>query len=349
MRILPGSERVQVFEPDPAAPSGALPIFGEFLDKLGKRVARNIALCVVSLLLGSWLFFLDAGLALPLLLVGLFGCYLGFSIYCWVTSVPPVRLKSTPFRLVDLGQDDLVMAGKTVGIRLPDGRWLHIWLPLAWRLQLAGQRRIWLLGDGDRVFALLPGNLVVQRGRVVDSPPPGAIPLPPASRAPAAPRNDVVLGAHRRFVNRTLWIISTAYGVFGALAAWASVDYPHPDNGLPVVVTAVKVGFGLFWLVLMKAAADSGKPLTAENWTELRLVPDGPMRINAQGLARLSGRTMLADGREIGVRIVKADPSMVANIVTTGQLWVVGMPSCGTVIIGVPGYPVTGKARLLTQ
>jgi hypothetical protein len=55
---------------------------------------------------------------------------------------------------------------------------------------------------------------------------------------------------------------------------------------------------------------------------------------------------MLADGREIGVRIVKVDPSLAATIAVTGQLWVVGMPTSRTVIVGVPGYPVTGKARL---
>ena len=345
MRILPGSARVRVFEPDPAAPSGALPIFGEALDKLGRRVKWNIALYGVMILPSAWLFFLGARPPLPVFALAFFGSYLAFWIYCGVTGVPPRRLKSTPFRLVDLGEDDLVLAGKTVGIRLPDGHWLHIRLPLAWRLQLTRQRRIWLLGDGDRAFALLPGNLSLQRGRVVDTPPPGAIPLPPVSPEPASPRHDVVLGAHRKFLSRVLWMTSAFFGILCVLGVWFRLD-TDSAQAMSVVATAMVVATGSYFLVLMLLAADHGKPLTADNWTELRLVPDGPMRIKGRGLARLSGRTMLADGREIGVRIVKVDPSLAANIAVTGQLWVVGMPKSRTVTIGVPGYPVTGKARL---
>ena len=344
MRILPDSARVRVFEPDPAAPSGALPIFGESLDKLGKRITRGITTSVVMILLGAMVFFTSAGPALPVTTTGLFVCLLVFWIYCWVTGVPPARLKRTPFRLLDLGEGDLVIAGKTVGIRLPDDRWLHIWLPRAWRLQLAGQRRIWLLGDGDRVFTVLPGSLSVQRGRVLDAPPRGAVPLPPVSREPTSPRDDVVLGAHRRFLSRTQLVVSAVFEFFGVLMLALQLAFPDSDT---VIILALVVMLILGGLVVAKFGVDFGKPLAADNWTELRLVPDGPMRINAQGLARLSGWTMLADGREIGVRIVKVDPSMAANIAVTGQLWVAGMPQPGrTAVIGVPGYPVTGKARL---
>lgn len=340
------TDRVQVFEPDPSAPSGALPIFGEHLDKLGKRVTRGITVSVVMILLSVGVFFTDAGPALPVTAAGLFVCCLGFLIYSRVTGVPPAHLKRTPFRLLDLGEGDLVTAGKTVGIRLPDDRWLHIWLPRAWRLQFAGQRRIWLLGDGDRVFAVLPGSLSLQRGRVLDTPPRGAVPLPPVSREPTSPRDDVVLGAHRRFLGRTQWAISAGFEFFGVLMLALQLAFPDRDAVIIFAIVAMLILGGLF---MAKVAADFGKPLSADNWTELRLVLDGPMRINSQGLARLSGRTMLADGRVIGVRIPKVDPSTAANIVMTGQLWVVGMPAGRSVVIGVPGYPVTGKARLLTQ
>lgn len=345
MRILQDSARVRVFEPDPAAPSGAVPIFGEFQDKLGRRAANNLALSVVMTLLGIGTFFLGMGLALPVWVTAFFGCYLAFWIYC-ATTTPSKRLKSTAFRRLDCDPDGLVEAGNKVGVRLPDGRWLHLRMPLAWRLQLAGQRRLWLLGIGDRVFATLPGNLSLVRGRVRDVPPPGAAPAAAVSREPVSPDNDRVLGAHRRFVAKVLWINAGALLVFAALMLWARFDSPGRaiDAAVPTVLAAVLF---LTALLVAKSAADNGKPLTAGNWTELRLVPDGPLRLSRRGLARLSGRTTLADGREVGVRLAKVDPSMAANIAVTGQLWVVGMPKGGLARVGVPGYPVTGLARFL--
>ncbi len=345
MRILQDSERVRVFEPDPAAPSGAVPIFGEFQDKLGRRAANNIVLSVVMTLLGLGTFLLGMGLALPVWVTAFFGCYLAFWLYC-ATNVPPKRVKSTAFHPLDCDPDGLVEAGSKVGVRLPDGRWLHLRLPLAWRLQLAGQRRVWLLGTGDRVFATLPGNLSLVRGRVRDVPPPGAVPAPPVSREPVSPQNDPVLGAHRRFLSKVLWINAGFCLVFAGLSVWLRFDSASRviDAVFPMALAAVLF---LTALLVAKSAADNGKPLTAGNWTELRLVPDGPLRLNRRGLARLSGWTKLADGREVGVRLAKVDPSMAANIAVTGQLWVVGMPKGGLVRVGVPGYPVTGVARFL--
>ena len=42
MPIVPLPERVRAFELDPAMPSGALPIFGEYLDRLGDTANRRL-------------------------------------------------------------------------------------------------------------------------------------------------------------------------------------------------------------------------------------------------------------------------------------------------------------------
>ncbi|NBH08218.1 hypothetical protein GTY80_33895, partial [Amycolatopsis sp. SID8362] len=89
-----------------------------------------------------------------------------------------------------------------------------------------------------------------------------------------------------------------------------------------------------------------GRPLPADHWTELRAVPDGPIRMDRRGTARLSGLTMLADGTVVPFRLPKADPSMAANIASTGRLWIAGVPRPGAARTGLPGYPVLGTVWL---
>jgi len=152
VQIVPVPERVRAFELDPAMPSGALPIFGEYLDRIGQRL-----LLWPFVLVGVGQFFTKTGIALPLGTIALFGFFEVAGIYRRHVRVPETRLKREPFRQVDIAADGLVVAGRTVGVRLPDGRWLRIRLGEAFRLLLAGHRRVWLLGSGPKVFAGFPG------------------------------------------------------------------------------------------------------------------------------------------------------------------------------------------------
>jgi hypothetical protein len=99
--------------------------------------------------------------------------------------------------------------------------------------------------------------------------------------------------------------------------------------------------------VLAKMAADNAKPLPADDWTELRAVLAGPVQVVGGMFARLDGRAMLADGREVAFRMPKVDVSLAANVAATGQLWIAGQPRLGkTLKAGVPGYPLLGRVRL---
>src|SRR5213082_645800 len=178
------TERVRVFEPDPAMPSGAVPIFGEYLDRIARVTSRSLVVSVFFLLFWVAMLLTGSGVAAPVFLVCFFGAYTVFWTYRALMGVPEKQLKRISVRHVLCEPDGLRLAGKTVGARLPDGRWLHVRLPTAWRLQLAGQRRLWLLGSGTRAFVGLPGNLAMVRARIRDEAPEGGLALPEVSREP---------------------------------------------------------------------------------------------------------------------------------------------------------------------
>ncbi|MEQ0561429.1 hypothetical protein ABJI51_26500 [Amycolatopsis sp. NEAU-NG30] len=341
VEIVPVPERVRAFELDPAMPSGALPIFGEYLDRLGRATADRRLLTWLFLVFGAAQFFTGTGVALSVGTIALAGSAEAWWLYRAYVRVPETRLKREAFRLVDIAADGLVAAGRTVGVRLPDGRWLHVRLGEAYRLLLAGHRRIWLLGRGAKVFAGFPGLVRVRRARIHDAPPAGAAPLP-APAGSASPRLDPVLAAHRRQIARELRRTSAFLLVLAAFAIWVRHDFP-PTGWVAWTFAA---GALLGALATAARALAHTRPLPADHWTELRAVPDGPVRMGRRGSARLSGLTMLADGTVVGFRLPKADPSMAANIAATGRLWIAGVPRRGAATTGLPGYPVLGTVWL---
>ena len=348
MQIVPASERVRAFELDPAMPSGALPIFGEYLDRLGRNAANQRLLSWAFVLLGVAQFFTGTGIALPVCTIALFGSVEALWLYRGHAWVPETRLKREPFRRVDIAADGLVAAGRTVGVRLPDGRWLRVRLGEAYRLLLAGDRRIWLLGPGSKVFVGFPGVVRLRRGRI-DVEPPGGEVVPPAAWQSGSPRLDPVLAAHRRRIARGMTAAAAFLLALAGLATWVRLDFPADDH---VTGFVVRTFTGCAVLALLGAVAAATRsmayrrPLPADHWTELRAVLDGPVRMGRRGAARLSGLTMLADGRVVRFRLPKADPSMSANIAATGRLWIAGVPRPGPATAGVPGYPVLGTVWL---
>jgi len=345
VQIVPVPERVRAFELDPAMPSGALPIFGEYLDRIGQRL-----LLWPFVLVGVGQFFTKTGIALPLGTIALFGFFEVAGIYRRHVRVPETRLKREPFRQVDIAADGLVVAGRTVGVRLPDGRWLRIRLGEAFRLLLAGHRRVWLLGSGPKVFAGFPGVVSLRRARVCDGPPANAVVVPPAAWQSGSPRLDPVLAAHRRRIARGLRATAAFLLAAAAFATWVRHDFPTGDH-VTGFVTWLSTGCAVAALVGAAVAVTRSlayrRPLPEDHWTELRAVLDGPVRMGRRGAARLSGLTMLADGRVIAFRMRKADPSMAANVAATGRLWIAGVPRQGrSAKTGVPGYPVLGTVWL---
>ncbi|WP_410667255.1 hypothetical protein [Amycolatopsis sp. cmx-4-68] len=349
MQIVPVPGRVPAFELDPAMPSGALPIFGEYLDRIGRNAANQRLTPWPFVLLGVSQFFTGTGIALPVFLVVMFGFFGVYAIYQERARVPESRLKREPFRRVDIAPDGLVAAGRTVGVRLPDGRWVRLRLGESFRLLLAGDRRVWLLGSGPKVFVGFPGVVAVRRARVHDEPPADAVVVPPAAWRSGSPRLDPVLTAHRRRIAASLGAGAAFMLALAAASTWVRLDFPADDHGSRLVVvafTGCTVLALLGALVITLRAVTYRRPLPADHWTELRAVLDGPVRMSRHGAARLSGLTMLADGTVTGFRMSKADPSMAANIAATGRLWIAGVPRPGAAKAGVPGYPVLGTVWL---
>ncbi|MFF1608586.1 hypothetical protein ACFVYA_12455 [Amycolatopsis sp. NPDC058278] len=340
MPIVPVPERVRAFELDPAMPSGALPIFGEYLDRLGDTANRRLV-AGFFLVFGVAQFVAGAGVALPVGTFALAGAIEAWWLYRAYGRVPETRLKREAFRQVDVTADGLVAAGRTVGVRLPDGRWLRVRLDEAHRLLVAGHRRVWLLGRGPKVFVGFSGVVRLRRATVHDGPPPGAVPMP-APAGSGSPRLDPVLTAHRHQLARDLRATAAFLLVLAAFAVWVGLGFP--------VVGWVAWPFGAGTLLGASVSAFRAiayrRPLRADHWTELRAVLDGPVRMSRHGVARLSGLTMLADGRVVPFRLPKADPSMAANIAATGRLWIAGVPRPGAAKTGLPGYPVLGTVWL---
>ncbi|MEU7787132.1 hypothetical protein [Amycolatopsis sp. NPDC049159] len=341
MQIVPVPERVPAFELDPAMPSGALPIFGEYLDRIGRSTADQRLLSWLFLVFGVAQFFTGAGVALPVGTLALAGTVEAWWLHRAYAHVPEKRLKREAFRQVDVTADGLVVAGRTVGVRLPDGRWLRVRLDEAHRLLLAGHRRVWLLGRGPKVFVGFSGLVRVRRARVHETPPPGAV----AVLAPAgsgSPRLDPVLTAHRRQLARELRTTAAFLLVLAGFALWVRLDFPV----MGWIAWAFAAGALLGALATGLRSLAHRRPLPADHWTELRAVLDGPVRMGRRGSARLSGLTMLADGTVVAFRLPKADPSMAANIAATGRLWIAGVPRPGAARTGLPGYPVLGTVWL---
>jgi hypothetical protein len=341
VQIVPVPERVPAFELDSAMPSGALPIFGEYLDRIGRTAANGRLLTWVLPVFGIAPFFTGAGVALTLGTIALAGSVVAWWLYRAHLWVPETRLKREPFRQVDIVPDGLVAAGRAVGVRLPDGRWLRVRLDEAYRLLLAGHRRVWLLGRGPKVFVGFSGVVRVRRARILDAPPSGAVAVAPVV-ASGSPRLDPVLAAHRRRIARELRAMAAFLLVLAGFAVWVRFDFPV-TKWAALTITA---GALLSALVTALRAVAYRRPLPADHWTELRAVLDGPVRMGRHGAARLSGLTMLADGTVVGFRLHKADPSMAANIAATGRLWIAGVPRPGAAKTGVPGYPVLGTVWL---
>ncbi|MET8993608.1 hypothetical protein [Amycolatopsis sp. Hca4] len=341
MPIVPVPESVRAFELDPAMPSGALPIFGEYLDRLGRDTANQRLVAGFFLAFGVVQFVAGAGVALLIGTFALAGAIEAWWLHRAYVRVPEARLKREAFRLVDITADGLVAAGRTVAVRLPDGRWLRVRLDEAHRLLVAGHRRVWLLGRGPKVFVGFSGVVRLRRGRVHDGPPPGALPVP-APAGSGSPRLDPVLTAHRRQIARDRRATAAFLLVLAGFAGWVALDFPAV--GWLAWTFGAGALLGAVAAVLRAFAHD--RPLAADHWTELRAVLDGPVRMTRHGAARLSGLTMLADGRVVPFRLPKADPSMAANIAATGRLWIAGVPRPGAAKTGLPGYPVLGTVWL---
>ncbi|MEV6639101.1 hypothetical protein [Amycolatopsis sp. NPDC051371] len=353
MDIASGVDRVRVLEPVPGVPSGAEPLFSGYLRHLTSATILRTALSGVLLAFGLLLALTERpGSALPYFYFAVFGGSLALWSYVLSLYLRIRRLSGEPYRRLDVAPDGLLVKGVRVSVRLPDGRWLRTRLPGGPRVQLAGERRLWVLGTGRRVFVRLPGAMWVRAGRIEDTPTPGATPVEPVSRRPTPPRLDPVLAAHRASRVRRMAGSGITFLVLGAagLAAAANVRFDPDGITSPAAVGGIAGGSGVFLLLGLLTVAGIlriRRPITEDTWVELRVALDAPFVPRTRAVVRLTGWALHPDGRQTRFRLV-ADVSLAANVATTGQLWLLGYPRPGKPAkAGVPGYPCVGGFRLV--
>ncbi|MBB5854267.1 hypothetical protein ACFQ05_13235 [Amycolatopsis umgeniensis] len=316
--------RVRVLEPLRDRPAVEMPVFGRLLGTM--RGVRGLLLLVTGVL--AW--------RLP------------WSIP-WKALAELARKES--FRELSLPPEGLFAVGAKAYFKLPgtEVAWAEARLPKPALLQLRAQRRVWLLGPDEkgRRFLQQPGVLWPRRVRTVTAPPDGAARLDAVEQRRVPPEEDVVLIAHRRRVVRGICSLFAAVEItlvlLVAIQIYAIAE-GIIDEMAGVIVLSI---FAMVFFVLgIEAAKDIVKPLSRGKWTEMVAVPHGPPLIGASGLATLACRVQWSNGWWSDVHLSKVDPSLVANILATQRLWIIGEPFRGTATFaGVPGHAVLGRVK----
>lgn len=352
MDVASGADRVRVHEPAPHVPSGAEPLFAGYIRQLTRSTVVRTGLSGALVGFGLLLALTEKrGSGLPYFYLTVFGAIL--AMWCYVLSLylRVRRLSGEPYHRLDVAPDGLLVKGARVSVRLPDGRWLRTRLHDGPRVQLAGERRLWVLGTGRRVFVRLPGAMWLRAGRIEDTPVAGATAAEPVSRHPTPPRRDPVLAAHRAFqIRRTLGSAVT-FLVLGAAGFGfvSTVSFEPGSIAGPAAVGGVAGGsavFVLLGLLMLVGVLRIRRPITEDTWVELRVALDTQFVPRTRGATRLTGWALHPDGRQTRFRLV-ADVSLATNVATTGQLWLQGYPRPGKPAkAGLPGYPCVGGFRM---
>jgi len=343
--------RVRVHEPVPNVPSGAETLFAGFVRKLTSLTILRVVLSSSLVSVGVVLVLTQGSESgLPYFYFGVFGSMLAMWVYVLSVHRRVRQLFGEPYHRLDVAPDAMFTKGSRVSVRLPDGRWLRTRLPDGPRVQLAGERRLWVLGTGRRVFVRSPGAMWLRSGRIEDAPHPGAAPAGFVSRHPTPPRLDPVLAAHRAFQVRRAAVTGMTFMVLGAagLAIVPSVEFVPQgilDAGAVGGITGGSAVFLMMGILLAVGSLRMRRPITEDTWVELRVALDTPFEPRARSAVRLTGWALYPDGQQTRFRLT-ADISLAANVATTGQLWLLGYPPPGKPAkAGLPGYPCLGNFR----
>ncbi|MFG1648066.1 hypothetical protein ACGFMK_47910 [Amycolatopsis sp. NPDC049252] len=352
MDIAAGADRVRAYEPLPRLPSGADPLFAGYVRQLTTAVILRMGLNGLLVAFGVLLAVVERrGSALPYVYLVVSGATLAVWGYVLSLYLRIRRLSGEPYHRLDVAPDGMLVKGARVSVRLPDGRWLRTRLTGGPRVQLAGERRLWVLGSGRRVFVRLPGAMSVRAARIEDTPMPGATPAERVSRRPTPPRLDPVIAAQRAFQVRRTVVSGLTFLVLGAAGFVAVATVPVESDVIigPAAMGGVAGGSGVFvllGLLMLAGFLRIRRPVTEDVWVELRVALDTAFVPRTRGIARLTGWALHPDGRQTRIRLF-ADVSLAANVAATGQLWSLGYPQPGKLNkAGLPGYPCAGTFRL---
>ncbi|MBV9846521.1 MAG: hypothetical protein JOZ47_15845 [Kutzneria sp.] len=220
--------------------------------------------------------------------------------------------------------------------------------------------RVFLCGPDRRGHALVrvDGLCPPVAARIVSEAKGGQRPQPAGVAGPR-PADDPVLmwiQHHARYVMRTIWLrlvgVPSAVVVVLVLLAWSGDEDTLLLLPLPVffvLAMAFTLMIAMWWRRSKRRREGNVFALlrAADHWTPL------PMRLDSWTPGRwflwgpATGQVWLPDGTTAGVHLSTADISLVADIQAGQTLWVAGWPRTeSTMAVGVPGYPIVGRARL---
>lgn len=351
-------ERVRALEPRPDRAANADPLLMDLVNKGQQRIVIQLVLSPLLIAMGVLDYSVNTErVTLPVFLMVMFGLSWALWLRVYFLALRPLKkLLSGAFRELWPGQGGILVAKHKISVRVPgegDAQWLVVRLAPAQQAQLAGQRRLWVLGPSrsGHAYVVLPGSLVGVMGRLRAEPASGSVELPVESREPTPPNADPVLLARLGWVRKSQYRGVTVFGVMAVGFALTAVGFGLSSSGdgdsITTVTTTVAVMLAMAALFVLRFARKAGKPPTETHWTELIAVVDGGISTTAGGIANAVGRATLPDGSQVLLRLIKVDVNLVANIGATGRLWILGPAKTGEKIkIGLPGYPFFGSARL---
>lgn len=352
------AERVRVYEPRPDRAANADPLGAALFAKTRRRVLSQLALCPFVIALGVWNFAIDnRSVAIPSFLVFIFGLSFFFWARAYLVTIRPMgKLLGGPFRELWPGQGGIQVAGSKVSLRLPgDGepQWIVVRLAAAKRLQLAGQRRAWVLGPGPggHAVVLLPGSIVGAMGRLRSAPAAGSTELPVEPRQPCGPNEDRVLLARLATVRKGPLTVLAVFVVLVGWLLWISATLPAysgPSGDFYSVFVPAMVGVAaiLSCLVIVAGRKVARNP-TETTWTELVVLTGGAIDVKPSGVSSLQGWATMPDGSQVALALNRVDLNLLVNIAATGRVWILGSPRTGVRLrAGLPGYPVFGSLKL---
>jgi hypothetical protein len=213
---------------------------------------------------------------------------------------------------------------------------------------------LWICGPDEQGRALLrlAGSVGHGLTQVTGAVPTGA---PPTLIHPATPRpaDEPALSWSRRIQSRALLIAMAVSLVFVGIGVgnltWTGFDFGEIDG----TAFGGSIG-GLAMFILMaqgyaKARKTFRQLAQAPYWQPVPVSLDTWDRPANSALRTGSGRVILPGGWEGFVDFPRLSFDLAANMRATGVLWVAGDAAPGaTVPIGLPGYPLLGRAVFRT-
>lgn len=312
-----------------------------------------LALCVGALVVGRE----RLGIALPAVLAVFCASQFAAGVRAWYRSGPRSRerLLATPLRRISLAEGDLLATSRSVYLRLSGDRWFRIRPASVYVPLLARRRYVSALGpdSAGRAIVFVPGMVRDKARRVGKAPSTKARQVAPVTVRTVAPKDDPVA----RATARLNWHGALSNAVPNLLlAAWLAAAYVPPLFAVyrtpdDLFGAATAFGLALALYLLLRAVVPVFRwrsflrVTQAAAWTPLRFTFDSPPRRGA-AFQKVTGHASLPDGVVHRVESRSMNVNLAAATLVSGVLWVAGTPTKGRNVVGVPGYPQLGLAKL---